>query len=495
MIDFTSRKSRPMTIKQEIIKGAFWTGVAKYSGIVISLVISAILARLISPSEFGTVAIVTVILNFMSMFATMGIFPAIIQRNDLTQGNLNSIFTFSLISGATAMFILIGMSWSVADFYGDQTLIYICWLLSINLFFTAANLVPNALMSKNKRFKEIAIRTLILQIISGIISVAAAFAGFGVYALVISPIFSSIGILIYNMRFYPCRIDCKMDMRPVKSIFNFSAFELMFEFVNYFSRNLDKLIIGKFLNMSALGYYDKSYRLMLLPMQNITSVINPVLQPVLTSLQNDGRQMAKKYNKLIHFIATLGFPLAIILYFNAYEMINIVYGNRWDAAIPTFKILALSIPFQLILSTSGAIFLSMGDVKRQFWVGIRNTVTTVAGFLIAAIFFPTIEAMAWAWTITLLINFACSFFIMYRYSLQSSLWAMIKELRLSMVSALILSVALMSIQNLISEYNIVVKLIIKVSISIIFSLAFVQITKQYDIISKIKQIKSKYVRH
>lgn len=101
---------------------------------------------------------------------------------------------------------------------------------------------------------------------------------------------------------------------------------------------------------------------------------------------NDSKEMAKKYNKLIHFIATFSFPLTIMLYFNAFEIINIVYGSRWDAAIPIFKILALSIPFQMILSTSGSIFLAINDVKRQFFVGIRNTITTVTGFFIAALF-------------------------------------------------------------------------------------------------------------
>lgn len=484
-----------MAIKQEFVKGVFWTGLAKYTGILVSLVISAILARLITPSEFGTVAIVTVIINFMGMFATMGIFPAIIQRNDLTQRNLNSIFTFTLISGAVAMLIMIGLSWFIADFYGDTTLIYVSWILSIYLFFTAANIVPNALMAKNKRFKEIAIRTFLLQVVSGILSVFAAFAGWGVYALVVTPIFSGIGILIYNMQFFPCHIDWKLDMKPIKSISNFSAFELLFEFVNYFSRNLDKLIIGKFLNLSALGYYDKSYRLMLIPMQNISSVINPVLQPVLSCLQNNGKEMAQKYNKLIHFIATFSFPLAVILYFNAYEMINIVYGDRWNAAIPTFKILSLSIPFQMILSTSGAVFLSLNEVKRQFYVGIRNTAVTIIGFLVAAIYFSTIESMAWAWTITLLINFALSFYSMYRFSLHSSMWAMLKELWLSIIGAAILSILLIITQVFIFEYNIVITLIIKVTLSIVFSLFFVQLTKQYNIVSLIKKIKIKYVRN
>ena len=479
-------------MKKEIIKGVFWIGVAKYSGIIISLIISAILARLLSPREFGTIAIVTVILNFMGMFATMGIFPAIIQRNDLTQKNLNSIFTFSLISGTLAMLILISLSWTIADLYEDHTLVSVSWLLSIYLFFTSANLVPNALMTKNKKFREIAQRTLVLQLTCGFISVFAAFAGWGIYALVISPIFSSIGLFIYNIRFYPCQIDWKMDIYPIKSIFNFSFFQLMFEFVNYFSRNLDKLIIGKYLNMSALGYYDKSYRLMLIPMQNITSVINPVLQPILSCLQNDSKEMAKKYNKLIHFIATFSFPLTIMLYFNAFEIINIVYGSRWDAAIPIFKILALSIPFQMILSTSGSIFLAINDVKRQFFVGIRNTITTVTGFFIAALFFSTIEAMAWAWTITLWINFTCSFFIMYRYSLKSPLMVMLKGLTYSIVSAVILSLLLISLQKVITDFTIITRFTIKATLSLVFSLIFVQITKQYDVISKIKQMKHKY---
>lgn len=343
------------SIKQEMLHGVFWSAIEKYSGIVVSLIVSAVLARLISPEDFGTVAIVTVIINFFSIFATMGIFPAIIQRNDLTQKDLDSIFTYSILGGLCLSSLLFCLSWKIADFYNDGSLVFISQILSVNIFFASLNLVPNALMAKNKRFRQIAQRTLSLQVFSGIISIIAAHSGFGIYSLLISPIVTSIGMFLFNIHYYPCHVDFTFDLSPLKKIFSYSSYQFLFEFINYFSRNADKLIIGKYLNMGALGYYDKSYRLMMLPLQNVTSVINPVIQPVLSSLQDDKSELAKKYNKIIQCIAAISFPLAVFLFFAAYEIINIVYGDNWNPAVPVFKILTISLPLQMILSSSGAI--------------------------------------------------------------------------------------------------------------------------------------------
>lgn len=166
--------------------------------------------------------------------------------------------------------------------------------------------------------------------------------------------------------------------------------------------------------MGALGYYDKSYRLMMLPLQNVTSVINPVIQPVLSSLQDDKSELAKKYNKIIQCIAAISFPLAVFLFFAAYEIINIVYGDNWNPAVPVFKILTISLPLQMILSSSGAIFQTANSTDLMFFTGIRNTFVTLSGFLIAICVFNTIEAVAWSWDISLAINFILTYHTMYR---------------------------------------------------------------------------------
>lgn len=477
------------SIKNEMVHGIFWSAVEKYSGLVVSILVSMILARLLSPEEYGVVAIATIFIQFLTMFCTMGIAPAIIQRDDLSITDLDSIFTFSVIVGLSLSVVFGLLSWPIASFYENQQLVPVCWILSIQLLFSAANMVPNALMNKNKRFKEIAKRTLSLQVISCAIAIWAAYKGFGVYSLLVSPIFTAIGIFLFNRRYYKVRLNIHFTLEPIRRIFSFAAYELLFEFVNYFSRNLDKLIIGKYMSVSELGYYEKSYRLMQLPMNNVTAVINPILQPVLSSLKKNPQQIAVEYNKIVRLLSTISFPVGVILSLCATEVIRIFYGDKWDLAIPVFSILSLSLPLQMIQSTSGSIFLVANDAKGQFWVGIRNTLTTVAGFMVAAICFGTIESMAWAWDITLFINFGLTYYTLYHYTLKSSFTSMFKELLNPIILSLGLTIVLLCLNYYIGELNIVISAVIKIGVSVMFTLLYIQFTGRYNIYNMIKAFK------
>ncbi|MDY6388242.1 MAG: lipopolysaccharide biosynthesis protein [Fibrobacter sp.] len=474
-------------IKRDLIHGVFWSAIEKYSGLVMSIFISMVLARLLSPKEYGVVAIATVIISFLQMFCTMGVAPAIIQRDDLNKDDVNSIFTYSILIGLFFAFIFFGCSEVIADIYEEPLLIPVCKILSIQVFFAAANMVPNALMSKNKRFKELARRTLTLQIFSGLTSIYLAWKGAGVYALLVSPIFSAIGIFIWNRLYYKVTITFRLNIEPVKKIFSFSAYQFLFDFFNYFSRNFDKIIIGKYIGINPLGVYEKSYRLMQLPLNNISFVINPVLQPVLRCLQNDHEELNKKYLKLIKFVASLSFPLGVLLSESACEVIRLFYGSKWDSAIPVFEILALSLPLQMILSTSGAICLVCNNTKMQFFLGARNTITTIIGFFIAAFFFKTIVAMAWAWTLTLGINFFVSYFLLYKKVLsvaQSMFW---QELIKPFSCGILVWFTLWMLNNSEFHISLIPALLLKVLLCGTLSLGFYQISKQYDFIQEIKK--------
>lgn len=479
------------SIKQELVRGVLWSAVEKYSGLVVSIVVSMILARLLSPAEYGVVAIATIIITFLQMFCTMGIGPAIIQK-DLSVEALNSIFTFSLLLGAGLTILLFSCSWNIATFYSNSQLIPVCQILSLQLFFASLNMVPNALMAKNKRFKEIAKRTLLLQVSSGFISVIAAWQNAGVYALLISPIFTSIGIFFWNRMYYKVKIDKKFNMEPIKQIFSYSSYQFLFEFANYFSRNMDKLIIGRMLNVDALGIYEKSYRLMQLPLQNVSSVINPVMQPVLRTLQNDRKSLAGKYEQIIRLVATISFPVGVICADMSKEIISVFYGGNWGMAIPIFSILSLSLPLQMIQSTSGSIFLICNNTRMQFWLGLRNTITTMVGFLIAAVWFHTLEAMAWAWTITLVINFVFTYWLMYRYVLCEPIVPFLKELLRPALIAILLHLLLMFLNMLSCLDYLLWALIVKVITSGILTLVTIQMLGQYDIINILKSRLIKY---
>lgn len=474
------------SIKHDLIHGVFWSAVGRYSAVTISIVISMILARLLTPADYGVVSISVVLISFLQMFSTLGIGPAIIQRKDLNRKDLNSLFTFSLILGTVLALLFFGCSWLIARFYGNSLLVPICQIMSILIFFSSANMVPGALMSRDKRFKILAIRSLILQILTGAVAITAAYHGAGPYALLISPIITSLGIFIWNRHYYKVSVDLHFSIEPIRRIFSFSSYQFLFEFVNYFSRNLDKLIIGKFMNLAALGVYDIAYKLMSYPMMNITGVISPVIQPVLKDLQEDKPELSRKHAKIIKFIATISFPVGIICCFLSKEIIQVFCGDKWDAAIPIFSILALSLPFQMILSTSGSIFSVCYNTRLMFWTGIRNTATTVAGFLIAAFVFKTIEAMAWAWTITLIINFICTYWIMYKYALNAPIHSMLTELRHPCIIAGALAVLFYFLNNTHFGDAPLIPLIIKTAISLIVTLLLIQLTGQYNLIAMIR---------
>ena len=179
-------------IKNQLFSGVFYTALAKYSGIVISLVIAGILARLLSPDDFGIVAVATVIIAFFSLLTDMGISPAIIQHKSLTKDELSTIFSFTVWTGIGISILFFAASWMIADYYESEILRTLCQLLSVNLFFASATIVPGALFYRNKEFKFIAIRSFVIQISAGAAAVTAALCGAGLYALIINPIISSI---------------------------------------------------------------------------------------------------------------------------------------------------------------------------------------------------------------------------------------------------------------------------------------------------------------
>lgn len=469
------------SVKKELTKGVFWIAVAKYSGIVIQLLISAILARKIAPAAFGTVAIAMVVLHFLNILADIGLGPAVVQYKQLTIQHLNSLFTLTIYLGVALTVALYLLSGVIAEYYENVTLQHICQWMSLVIFFQSLNVVPNSLLRKDKRFRTIAIRTLLFQVLSGSLAVWGALHGWGIYALLVSPILTSVGMFCVNYYDYPLRFVSKMSNEAIDLVASFSFFQFAFSFCNYFSRNLDKLIIGKFFSMTQLGYYDKSYHLMMLPVQNIAYVIDPVLHPVLSTLQTDKHELAFKNQKLAVIVSILSFPIGLILFFCGGELINLVYGNQWDAAVPVFRILALSLPLQMILSTNVPIFQAAGKTNHLFYSGILNTFFTVTGFFVAIYLDNTIETVAWSWDITLTINFLNTYLILYVFTLKERYILYLLALIPQMVNSILTFVVLSLVSTLFIDLPLIVSLVFKVALISACTVLFALMLKQYRV--------------
>lgn len=374
------------SIKSNLYSGIAYTAIAKYTGLFIGIIVSMILARLISPEDFGIIAIATVFISFFSELTTVGISPAIIQNKTISNEDIKRINSITFYCAFVLSCIYLASIPIILHFYDNNSVLKkVLLLLVINVFFSVASIVPNALILKNKLFKFIAIRTLIIQIVLGVASIACALYGLGVYALLISPLGSSIILFVINFSKMPVGF-----LRPTKfalnKILSFSVFQSLFNLVNIIYRSIDKMVIGKSVGLESLGYYEKSYRLMLLPLDNVASVISPVLHPILSEYQNDNNVIWESYLKIVRSLAEFSFILSFALFFMAEPIILIMYGPDWQPAVPVFKILALSAGIQIIQSPIGPILQSINKVKGLFFGSVCMLFFIVVALSISVLF-------------------------------------------------------------------------------------------------------------
>lgn len=411
-------------IKGLLVKGAFFTGLAKYSVMIINIIVTAILARLLPPEDFGTIALTVVVTSFFDILANAGIGPAIIQNKDINETDLPNLFRFSTYLAFVLVLLFGALIYPISIFYGKVELISILFLVTIQLFFNTLNVVPLALLLKEKKFQIIAKNAVCSACICGFFSVLAAFNDWGIYSLLITPIGVSIITFVLTVK-YNFQIVCfktfAVSKKSIKKILNFSIYQFLFNFVNYFSRNMDKILLGRYLGFQSLGYYEKSYRLMTLPISTLTNVFTPSLQPVLSDFQNDTTVIRNVYNRISQYLFFVGTILTPFLCFSAKEIILILFGEQWMAAVPVFQVLSVSVPFQMVDSLSGSILQSANKIKYLFKTGIYCAILNLVILVFSLVIFDDIVKISSFISLGFVLNFAISIYYISRYAILQSL--------------------------------------------------------------------------
>src|SRR5574344_1920334 len=446
------------SFKEQFVSGVFYTAIAKYSGIIVQLVVAGILGRILSPQDFGTVAIVTVIIAFFSIFCDIGIAPAIIQKRELTKPDIQSIFSFTIWLGIFLSLIFYLSSAPIASFYSDTNLVELCHLLTLQLLFTAWNIVPNALLYKEKRFGFIAGRSFAVQFFTGLVAVVAALSGAGIYSLLVNPILSAVAIFIINMFQYPMKMRLNFSIEPLRKIFSYSSYQFLFNIFLYFSRNLDKLLIGKYMSAQLLGYYEKSY------------------------------------SKVVKLLAIIGFPLAVCLFFNARELMLIIFGQQWELSVMPFRIFSISVGFQMLVSTTGPIFQAANSTKYLFISGLLSTLLNIAGILIGLLVFNSLEAIAACIVITFILNFFQAYWLLYYAVLKRSVKSVVRIIARAFLFSFCLAAVMWPTSLLLEESGLLFSFIIKSLIFCIVALPYLQFTGEYDLIEIVKKMKNGLIK-
>lgn len=481
-----------MSLKKELVSGAIYMAIAKYSGMAITILVSAILSRLLTPENYGVVALATVMLTFFNLFTDLGVGPAVIQNKTLTRLDMNSINTFNTYQG-----LILGAGFFIAapyiaDYYENPEVTLICQIMSFSILTGCINAVPNNILYREQRFKLITILTLISQVISAAISIAMAYNGYGPISLVLPQLLVSIPMIFVMRHITKVHFVMKIDWNPLKRIFSFSLFQFLANIIAYLSRNVDSMLVGKYMGMKPLGYYNKSFNLMLMPLQYISAVLMPVMLPVFSKYQNDINYIQEKYTQILRFFAFVGVPLCAILFFCADELILLFFGDQWAQSVPCFKILAISVPFQIMGCSSGSVFQATGNTKAMFWNGFIGAFFTLGSFAVGIIIYGSIEALAIGYSFAMIVTTFICFFILYKYALKTSYITYLRNMIAPGLFAVVLSLVLW-LATFVEITIPFAALCFKTAVGLIFSVAYIQILGYYDVVSFIKKALDKIV--
>jgi len=373
-----------MQLKKDAVKGVKWASASQLGRQVIQYTTTIILAALLTPSDFGLMAMAIVIIGFLDIFKDLGTAAAIIQNQDLTEEALSSIFWVNVGFGILVAVLVFLAAPLGAEFYNNMKVENLLKVLSISFILSSFSIVHRKLLEKELKFDSLAKIELVAVITGAIVGISLALLKFGVWSLVFQSLtvaFVTTSLLWIVNTWKPLFFFSYGEIKPVVS---YSLNLLGYNVFNYFVRNTDYLIIGKFLGERELGHYYLAYKIMLYPLQNISLVVSRVMFPIYSKIQNDNERFKNIYTKVTNAISFLTFPLMVSV-FALSDLFSITFfNNKWDTALLAILLMILA-PVGLIQSvatTTGSIYQAKGRTDWMFRWGVISGVIYVTGFFI-----------------------------------------------------------------------------------------------------------------
>lgn len=366
---------------------------SKYINVALTLVVTMVLARVLTPEQYGVMAVVSVFLGLFTVIANVGIGAAVVQYRDLTDDDCSALLTFTVIFGVVLALVFCGLSFPVASLYGSDEYIPLMSLASLSVIFGAANMVPNGILLRDRMFLISGVRLIVTSIASSLIAIALAFIGWGTYALVLNTVLQSFFVLVWNLVAVGIPIGRMNMIDPLRKIMRFSSFQFISQVLQYFIRNLDNMLIGAVMGSTALGFYDKAYRLAKYPIEIVPSTINPVLKSFFSVAEGDLDKIYDLFFKVEKVMSVVGVLASVMFALCAPELIWLFFGDQWTGSVVPFAILSVSIVFQMM---NYVIFSVLEGLKRTDYL-FRHTLITsfaMAVLLVAGLWAGTLEAVA-----------------------------------------------------------------------------------------------------
>lgn len=341
-----------MKEKRTAIKAVAWSGIERLCVQGFSFILSLIIARLLTPADYGVVAMLSIFMAISGTLIDAGFSNALIQKNNPTNKDYSTVFYFNLLIGLILYFSLYFSAPLIAKFYNQPILTNITRVISLNLLINSLAVVQRAKLSITLNFKHQAYASIVSVVISGGVGLYLAFTGFGAWALVIQSVTGSIistFILWIMAKWWPLFV---FSLDSFKSLFNYGSKILLAQLSHTIYTNIFNVIIGKVYKSADLGFFNRGQSLALLIPNNLANILGRVFFPSLCKVSNDVEQVSSLYFRYLNIASFLIFPLMLGLCVLGGPLIFVILGEKWMPAVPVMRILCIAYTFEFIMTAN-----------------------------------------------------------------------------------------------------------------------------------------------
>ncbi len=369
-------------LKGRVVRGSAATMIGQVAVQMVRIGSIVVLGRLLTPDDYGKIAMISAVTGFVAMFKDMGLSMATVQREEVSHIQVSTLFWINVALSALVMLIVMGLAPWISWFYGQPLLLWLTLAMAGTFLFGGLTIQHQALLRRQMRFGALAKIEVGRTMFAVCVGILAALAGAGVWSLV----FMQIGGAAFNAVLVwivcPWRPGLPARHAGIRSMVGFGGYLTGFNGLNYFARNLDKVLIGRFCGAIQLGFYYKAYELLMLPIRQVSAPISAAIIPALCRLQNEPEKMRGFYLRSISVIALITMPAVAFLIAGSRDVLLLLIGPQWEEAARVFAVLGFSALIQPIYVTQSWLHVAVGRTDRMFRWGLVGSTIIVVSFVV-----------------------------------------------------------------------------------------------------------------
>jgi PST family polysaccharide transporter len=380
---------------QVAARGAAYSGVAQGLKIFLSMASIVVVARLLSPSDFGVIAMTTPITGFILIFQNLGLNQAVVQARSITEEQTNALFFYNLAASAAIALVFLAIAPLVGLFYGDQRPALVTAASALTVLITGTALQHTALLNRAMRFRALSFVEVTVAAANLAFTVGFAVWLRSYWALWLGALFGAVANTALVWRIGRWRPSRRIVWGSARDMVKFGANLTGFNILNFVRKNIDNVLIAKAWGPSALGLYDRSYKLMMFPLEKVNAPLARVMLPALARVQDEPARYRRMFLLSIQALSICSVPGIMGVAMCSDIVIPLLFGARWSSASPIFFWLSLAAVLQPISNATGWLFISSGRTREMFRWGLCSTPVTIGAFLIGLPWGPVGVAKAY----------------------------------------------------------------------------------------------------